>query len=254
MAKAKISFDDLLAIGTRAELRAIIAASRISLSLNEAQSLVARIQTFEPPAHTLRLAIAHSYTSELLDPWLLLAAALQGVDLHTYHAPYGMTVQLADENSAFVKHKPDITLLMLQREDLHPDLDKPLAGFSTAGLETLRAEILERLGNMVGKIRQHKVGQIVLTLLPAFQGPGLGLYDAQSERSETAWWARLKAAIGNLLRDSIQASLFLDLDEALKQLGRNSFFDHRLCTPPAFRSSPRPRAKLPGTLWTWVWF
>lgn len=228
MAKAKFSFDDLLLIGTRAELRAIIATSRISFSLTEAQRLVARIQTFEPPAHTLRLAIAHSYTSELLDPWLSLAAALQGVDLHTYHAPYGMTVQLAEENSALVKHKPDITLLMLQREDLHPDLHKPLAGFSTAEQEALRADILKRIGGIVERIRRYDVGQIVLTLLPALQGPGLGLYDAQAERSETMWWAGLKAAIGNLLRDSFQASLFLDLDEVLKQLGRTSFFDYRL--------------------------
>ena len=238
MAKAKFSFDDLLLIGTRVELRAIIAAARINLSLTEAQSLVTRIQALEPPAHVLRLAIAHSYTSELLDPWLSLAAALQGVDLHTYHAPYGMTVQLAHENSALVKHKPDITLLMLQREDLHPDLDKPLAGFSTIRQEILHAEILERIGNMVGNIRQHEVGQIVLTLLPAFEGPGLGIYDAQSERSETAWWGRLKTAIGDFLRDSIHASLFLDLDEVLKQLGRASFFDQRLWYSARFPFKP----------------
>lgn len=228
MAKTKSTFDDLLAIGTRAELRAAMAAYRAQLSLPEAQKLISRLGALEPPAHPLRLAIAHTYTSELMDPWLSLAAALQGLKLQTYHAPYGMTVQAAQENSALVTHEPDLTLLLLQREDLHPDLFRPLAAFSASEQEELRADVLYRIEGMIGQFRKLKVGRIVLTLLPAIHGFGLGLYDAQSERSEGAWWARLKADIARFLRDSVRASLFLDLDQVLLQVGRANFFDRRL--------------------------
>ena len=238
MTKLKLSFDSLLEIGTRAELRAAIATSRVPLGLAEAQKLISRVAVLEPPAYTLRLAVAHSYTSELLDTWLSLAAALQGLDLHTWHAPYGMLVQQAQEDSALVNHKPDITLLMLQLEDLHPDLARPLVSFNAPQQDDLHAEVLSRLKTMVGQFRKQKVGQILLTLLPSMHAPGLGLYDAQSGRSEGAWWARLKADIGKLLDGSIQSSLFLDLDEVLRQVGRASFFDHRLWYSARFPFTP----------------
>lgn len=228
MANTKPLFDDLLAIRTRSELKANLAGAHVRLSLTEAQKLISRLGALEPPTHALRLAIAHSYTSELMDPWLTLAAALQGLELKTYHAPYGMTVQAAQENSALVAHEPDITLLLLQREDLHPDLARPLAGFSVNQQEELRAAVLDRIEGIVAQFRKYKVGQIVLTLMPAIHGPGLGLFDAQSERSESAWWARLKADIGRFLRDSVRASLFLDLDQVLFQIGHAEFFDYRL--------------------------
>ena len=147
---------------------------------------------WSPHVQSLRLGIIHTYTSDLLDPWLAMAAALQGLELQTYHAPYGLTVQEAQANSGLVTHEPDLTLLLLQREDLHPDLAKPLVGFSPARREELRKEVLERLRGIVGRFRAHKVGQIVLTLLPSLLSPGLGIYDAQSEFSESAWWARPK--------------------------------------------------------------
>jgi FkbH-like protein len=238
MEKTKSTFDDLLAIGTRAEVRAAMAGSRVHLNLTEAQKLVSRLEALEPPAHPFRLAIAHSYTSELMDPWLSLAAALQGLELQTYHAPYGMTVQAAQENSGLVAHEPDLTLLLLQREDLHPDLARPLARFSVSQQEELRADVLDRLQAMINQFRKQRVGQIVLTLLPALHGPGLGLFDAQSERSESVWWDGLKADIGRFLRDSVQASLFLDLDQVLLQIGRANFFDRRLWYAARFPFTP----------------
>lgn len=227
MAKTKFTFDDLLALRTRAELRAAVAGSRLPFSIPQAQQLGSYAESLEPARQSLRLGIIHTYTSNLLDPWLTMAAALQGLELHTYHAPYGLSLQEAQETSGLVTHAPDLTLLLLRREDLHPDLAKPLAGFNQTQQAKLRQEVLEQLRGIVGRFRNQKVGQIVLTLLPSIVGPGLGIYDAQSEFSESAWWANLKADIGRCLRESMRASLFLDLDEVLQQIGRVSFFDYR---------------------------
>ncbi|MBP9804355.1 MAG: HAD-IIIC family phosphatase [Candidatus Accumulibacter sp.] len=238
MAKTNPSFEDLLASETRAELRAVMAVSRIPLSLPEAQKLVSHLEALEPPAHRLRLGIVHSYTSQLMDPWLSLAAAIQGLELQTYHAPYGVTVQEAKENSGLLTFAPDITLLLLQREDLHPDLAKPLARLGTGEQDELRAEVLGRLAGLIGQFRKHKVGQIVLSLLPAIHAPGLGIFDVQSDRSESAWWSRLKVDIGRLLGDSGQASLILDTDEVVQEIGRANFFDRRLWYSARFPFTP----------------
>lgn len=227
MLKTKPAFEDLLSIQTRAELRAATFSFRETITLPQAQRLVSHAASLEPAAHLLRVGIIHTYTSDLLEPWLALAAALQGLELRTYHAPYGLALQEAQANSALVAHQPDLTLLLLRREDLHPGLAKPLAGFSPAEQAALGKQVTERLRDIVGQFRAHIPGHIVLTLLPPILSPGLGIYDAQSELSESAWWARLKTDIGRCLRETTQASLFLDLDEVLQQVGRAGFFDSR---------------------------
>lgn len=206
----------------------MLSAPGVELSLPEVQRLASHANALEPAKQALRLGILHTYTSDLLDPWLNLAAALQGLALQTYHAPYGLLLQEAQEKSGLAQHQPDVTLLLLRREDLHPDLARPIAGFGPTQQDELRSEALDHLGSLLSRFRAQTAGQIVLTVLPSVFSPGLGIYDAQSERSEGAWWAGLKADIGRLVRESLQASLFLDLDEVLQQLGRESFFDHRL--------------------------
>ena len=228
MAKAKLGIDDLLVLETRTELRDTLAGSRIPLSLPQAQTITARLDSLSPATHKLRLGIVHTYTSQLMDPWLSFESALQGLTLQTYHAPYGVTILEAQAGSGLVGFQPDITLLLLQREELHPNLAKPLVQFDNTEQDTLRAEVAERLAGMISQFRSQKVGQLVLTLLPSLQAPALGVFDSHSERSENAWWSRLKSDISQFLRDSVESALFLDLDDVMLNLGRANFFDQRL--------------------------
>ena len=232
------TFDDLLTTSSRAGLRAQAARYGGAFTLPQAQQLVAHAATLGSAAHGLRLGIVHTYTSDLLDPWLALEATLQGLDLQTWHAPYGVTLQEARAGSGLVGHAPDLTLLLLQPRDLHPDLSRPLASFDPSGQRQLRAEVLQRLKSLVASFRAQPVGQIALSLLPRMAEPGLGLYDAQSELSEQAWWAALKADIGALLRESVPAAMLLDLDEVLIKLGRDAFFDKRFWYTAKFPFTP----------------
>ena len=227
MVKAKFEFDHFLKAVSRSELRDLVATSRMKLSLPQVQQIIAHAESLEAATLPLRLGIIHTYTSDLLDIWLNFEAALQGLDLQTYHAPYGMTFQEAHAGSGLLRHQPDMTLLMLRREDLHPDLAYPVARLSPSHQDELSREVLQGLISLVRQFREHPVGQIVLTLLPSLNAPALGIFDAQSERSESDWWARLKAEIGAAFRESLPSSLFFDLDELLLQIGRGNFFDHR---------------------------
>jgi FkbH-like protein len=238
MATNKVSLDDLMAIGNLVEMRSALAQARLPLSLSQAQQLVERASTLVAQAPPLRLGIVHTYTSELLDPWLALEGALQGVELQTYHAPYGVTVQEAQESAGLVKHTPDVTLLLLQREDLHPDLTKPLVRLDVSMQAELRAAVLARLKAMVEQFRAHKIGFLLVSLLPPIQSPALGLFDAVAERSEARWWAALKDDLAEFLRANIEASLFLDLDEVLQEVGRAQFFDLRLWYSARFPFTP----------------
>lgn len=196
-------------------------------TLPQAQQLAEHALALTPEPQALRLAIVHTYTSDLLEPWLGLAAALHGFALQTYHAPYGLALQEAAPGSALLQHGPDITLLMLRREDLHPDLALPITGLDSSRLAALRQECLARLADILGRFRAQPVGQIVLTLLPGTTAATLGLFDAQAEASEQGWWAALKADIAAWIRGHCAATLLLDLDQVQHQVGSAQFFDRR---------------------------
>lgn len=225
--KARIDFDDLLTLTDRPTLRAELARLPAALNLPQAQTLASHAAALLPETQPLRLAVVHTYTSDLLDPWLGLSAALEGLSVQTYHAPYGLALQEAEPGSALLAHQPDITLLMLRREDLHPDMALPVTGLSAEQRDALRQACLAQLADVVGRFRAQPVGQIVLSLLPALTPSTLGLYDAQSEASEAAWWAQVRSDIAAWIRSACPSTLLLDLDEVAHQVGRAQFFDRR---------------------------
>lgn len=218
----------LFDVQSRSELRSRLRSSQIRLSLPQAQRLTTHASSLAPTLSPLRIAIARTYTTEMLDPWLDFAGALEGFRLETYHAPYGLILQEAQPDSGLVAHHPDVTVLLLRREDLHPALNRPLAALDPSSQDGLRQEALESLRGILTRFRKLSVGHLVLTVLPSLLSSGLGIYDAQSERSEGAWWAVFKTDIARFLRESVQASSYLDLDQILLQLGRDRFFDARL--------------------------
>lgn len=227
MATAMADIDRLLTLETRAAVRQQLGQLRAPLTLPQAQALRERLVAIEPAPKPLRLAVVHTYTSDLLQPWLDLNAALSGFALETYHAPYGLALQEARPGSPLVAHRPDVTLLMLRREDLHPDLSRPIVGLPADRRDALRAACLAQLREWLSAFRAQPVGQLLLTLLPPVAQPSLGLYDASAETSEAAWWSALKVDIGAWMRAECPASLLLDLDEAMLQVGRANFFDRR---------------------------
>jgi FkbH-like protein len=226
MSKRKLDLDQLLEFETRDALRQALQQAATPMS-TQIQRITERAAELSPAMVELRLAVVHSYTSELLDPWLALAGALEGLDIKTYHAPYGVNLEEADARSALVAHAPDITLMLLRREDLHPDLTRPAAALSPEEQAGLSSHALDRLFAVIEAFRIHEIGYLIITILPGLNGPALGIYDPQSERSEAAWWSALKVDIGRRLR-GVAASLFLDLDEVMAQVGRDAFFDPRL--------------------------
>lgn len=219
--------DKLLATASLAHLRAEMSAGKVPQSPGQALQVATHARSLAGTAQPLRVAFVHTYTSDLLDPWLALAGAAQGVEVQPYHAPYGLALQEAAPHSALVRHQPHLTVLLLQREDLHPELSRPVTGLGVEGQAQVREQALQRLQEIVSLFRQQPVGQLVVSFLPRLAGPSHGLYDAQSETSESAWWAGFKSAFGQWLRTSVPSSLFLDLDDVLLQVGRNDFFDRR---------------------------
>ena len=220
-------FDELLAAATAQEIKNSLASYKLVPSLSQAKKLR---QHLEESAHRkLRLGILHTYTSELLDPWLHLCASLNSLDIELYHAPYGVTVQEADAGSGLAKFAPDITLMLLQREDLQAAHHHKAGD----GLEN-EAHIQRSLSGLLHRLRDTIGGHTVVTLLPTFSAPELGLYDAMAEHSDAFWWSKVKYSVAKTLRNEHNGTSFLDFDQLITQIGRDNFFDQRLWYSSAF--------------------
>jgi FkbH-like protein len=233
-----VSIDSTLTACSRPELRALLARVGDGPNVMWAHKLLAHCATLEPEDGRLRLGIVHSYTSELLDPWLKLAAALQGLGIDIYHAPYGLSLAEAEPDSGLVAHAPDLTLFLLDREAVHPAFNAPLVAHDPDAQQHIAGAVLDRLCSILERFRSQPVGHILLTLLPARVGPALGTFDAQWQRSEARWWSDLKGRIADCLRTSMYAAALLDLDEALLEVGRKRFFDPRLWYSARFPFTP----------------
>lgn len=219
--------DSWLTIDDRSELAAKVQDSTALLTLPQAQSIAGRLRALGEAGQELRIAFLRTYTTEPLDPWLEFEGELQGFKVVSYHAPFGTVRQEAHAGSGLVQHRPDVTVVMLQREDLAPALAKPLAALSAADQEGLAHDVHDSMMDLLSVVRAAVSGQLMATVLPDSQPAALGLFDVMSERSEQAWWARLKIRLASTLRERMPGVNLLDLDDVQTQVGRQAFFDQR---------------------------
>lgn len=209
-----------------------------TLSLRDAQAITRHLGSLEPTEHDFRLGVVHSYTSDLLDPWLNFHAAVQGLNPIIYHAPYGMSLMESQTNSGLCRHEPDMTLFLFTREDLHPDFKRSIAAMDSEQLDTLKKETVQRLTGFLSSFRDNLPGRIVITILPSQLPAALGLYDTQAELSENAWWTSLKNEIATELNTGFEATMLLDMDLLLADIGRSALFDPRLWYMARFPFTP----------------
>ena len=219
--------EKLLALQSAQDIKSQLALRSLVPSQQQAGKLRQHLASLGA-VKAVRLGIVHTYTSELLDPWLHFTAALNELSLDIYHAPYGTTVQEASRQSGLSRHAPDVTLLLLTREDLHPAFQAPAACIQTADRQEIQEQAIQSLSGLIRQFRDTVSGHIIVTVLPGQPPPGLGLYDVMSEQSEYQWWNQIKGDITRELREAFSGVSYLDLDQLLMQCGRDNFFDPRL--------------------------
>ncbi len=236
--------EPLLATTSSSEMRALLNSKDIPLKLPQAQKLSRHLQGMNEDRLPIKIGIVHTYTSDLLDPWLHFQARLQGLDAELYHAPYGVTMIEAQPGSGLANFQPELTLLLLQWTDLHPDLAHPLTSLSAQSQTELVNTAGQQLKMLLKQFRSVVPGQILLSLLPELAPASLGEFDRTSALSEQAWKERFKLNITQIMRDELPATLWWDMDQSLAEIGRKDFFDLRFWYASRFPFTPTAAREL----------
>lgn len=230
--------NDYLATQTRRALKEQAFNWSKDLSLPEARALTKRLNEEEPPEKEFRLSIVHTYTSNLLDPWLNFHAIVQGIDLKTYHAPYGLNLMESRKGSGLYVHAPDMILFMLTLDDIHPEFSKPDSRLHLDQQYDLFEDAVKRVLGILTLFRTNTSARIVLTILPPIMPPALGIYDVHSGCSENLWRTSLKKQFAAALSNTIESSFFFDMDQMLAEIGGFHFFDFRFWYTSRFPFTP----------------
>ena len=213
---------------TRLDILNSLRPRRPTLTLPDIKRLTNKLASLNEPRQPLKTAVVHTYTAELLEPYWQFEALLSGFELDMYVSPYGSLLQEVQPGSALITHKPDVTYLFLQWQDLDPRLGWPLATLSASERRELAEAALEYLHKLLSNFHEAITGLIVVTLLPRFFGPPLGNYDAMSPESEAEFRASFKTSLAARLRSSLASVFFDDLDVLTEETGRLQMFDFRL--------------------------
>jgi FkbH-like protein len=213
---------------TRQDVLDALRGLRRSLTLPEVTRLGRHASGFTEPLQPLRVGVVRNYTTELLRPYWTLETLLQGFALDFHEAPYGGLLSETEAGSGLLRHEPDLTYFFLRWEEIDPRLAEPLARRLHAGDDALLTEVVERLGALLEPFRRVLAGAMVVTMLPRFGGPELGVHDAMAAQSERSFRERLKTRLSARLRDSLPGVYFDDLDTVMERVGRSQMFDPRL--------------------------
>ena len=196
-------------------------------SVQNAQAVTKHLRSLPGATTTFHIGVIHSYTSDLLDPWLDMHASVHGILPTIFHAPYGFNILESAANSSLAKFNPQLTLFLLQREDLHPDLSRSISAQDSESRIRIAQETVERLLHNLSLFRKSLTGELIVSIFPSRTAPALGDYDAQADQSEQGWWAALRSTLAARFREQLDSATLFDDEQLIQQLGREHYFDAR---------------------------
>lgn len=168
-----------LAAGTLAEFVDALGPDRPSLTLPDTQRLTACPEMLaDAVVVPLQIGTLHPNTSDVLDPYLQFEALAQGLQAAIHHGPYGAVMQEVHPTSGLAGHEPDLTVILMGREDLDPAPGAAFAAITAAEVFNLSECATSHLLQQVQAIRATVDGHPLVTLLSVDRKSALGHCDA----------------------------------------------------------------------------
>ena len=111
----------------------------------------------------INISYLSSYTSEILNPFIIVELAKKGYKGSLYYAPFNQFEQeIYNEDSGLYLSDPSVVLVHSRIEDTHPNLIRRFAKYSDSELTNLSDEIIQRHKLMLEDLRRKSDAKIIV--------------------------------------------------------------------------------------------
>jgi FkbH-like protein len=174
-----------------------------------------------------RCAILRSFTVEPLVPLLRAAAFIAGIDLAVHVGEFNTYAQeFVDVASSLYSFAPQTVILAVQTRDLVPELWNGFAGLDQSRRDGVVDRVTLQFASWIQALRSHSQANLVIHSLESPMSPGLGVFDSQSEDSQTAAIHAINRNLRGLAHGN-PGVYVLDYDGLVARYGREQWADER---------------------------
>jgi hypothetical protein len=130
-----------------------------------------------PGLRPANVSFVSTFTSEILQPYLVVESARRGLSVNPYFAPFNqLEQQVLDGSSHLYESEPEFVFLATRLEEIAPKLVNRVLTLSAEDVDVELTQIEQRLRDLVQGVRRHSSATVFVftaSFYP-FDGEGLG--------------------------------------------------------------------------------
>lgn len=175
----------------------------------------------------LRVAVLSTVSAQLLQPFLIVQGARQGLQATPWFAPFGqLEVPVLDAQGPLYAEKPDAIVILARLEELAPDLP---GQFSLSGVDIFAFldDAVSRLHRLLCSLRERTSAALFIANFASPEHLTCGLGDALLASSQTVAISRANAALAAACR-SVAGAFVFDYARVVAEHGLRGWHDARM--------------------------
>lgn len=176
----------------------------------------------------LNVALLASFTADFLQPCLVVEAARRQLNVELWLGPFGqIEQQVVDGGSGLYAEERGLVVILPRLEDWVPELGSRFLSYSAQALESLRAEVKQRLDELLKTLRGRSKAKVLIGNFAPPLWCAAGMADASLELSQAGFVQRLNEDLAAVCAPLADVQV-LDVARIACETGLERWRDERL--------------------------
>lgn len=176
----------------------------------------------------VNVAVLSTFTSDLLEPYLVVEAAAKGIKAQPFFGPWNqLDQQVFDDASSLYRFDPEIVLIAGRIEELAPSLIDGFVSLSATRVDQELENIQERLSSLVEGLRARTTAKVLVFNFAPPTIPAAGMADSALEPSQASVIQRANDQVAAVCRE-VSGTYVFDYARAVSEFGITNWYSPKL--------------------------
>ena len=176
----------------------------------------------------VNVALLSTFTSELLQPYIVVEAAAQGIITQPYFGPWNqLDQQVFDDASTLYESDPDVVVIAARIEELAPSLTDGFVSLSVTQIDDELANIQQRVRSLLEGLRARTTANILVFNYAPPPILAAGLADPSLIPSQASVIQKANDEVSAVCREFSGAYIF-DYARTVHGFGIKNWYDPKL--------------------------